>query len=486
MDDVFKVPAHPQIDIENRRNGNMSRIVSRSRPHNRRFQVSVSEVIRLRRGVDNLDLLRRQVRQNGTHRVWSQCQLVECDVGNHDDKLALPRLFKEPHALGLEFVVEASSEYRRIRVDTEGLLHSFYYGSLWTCERCMLRAVAIGKASRTRTARSLTVAARYNAARYKTARYKTARYKTARCSYVPYRVALRPFLGQFSGACKSSGSLVRASPCVWRSCSSVRSSAVERSAPQILAGARSTPVSRAPTRFAPRRSACRRSAPRRLASTRSASYSAAPDRFASIRSAPRITAKDRSGFSLGFSSRHLFQASMSPITSSKCSLSAIRCLLYRSGHQETIPAILVIARYQAHTPETERAIQLRARRISGPHHQLHTPDAGRAQFAERVPYERIGHTAPAIIRMDAERGDLGVALPGRGHRVAGDAPARFGHHEEVPAIAVEFQEVLARPSLGAEAGAFDAHDAREMAQPERNDLDDAGQRALAVERPQSM
>src|ERR1035438_1250397 len=69
MDDVFKVPAHHQIHIENGRNGNMSRIVARSRPHNRSFQVSVSEVIRLRRGVDNLDLLRRQVRQNGTHRV---------------------------------------------------------------------------------------------------------------------------------------------------------------------------------------------------------------------------------------------------------------------------------------------------------------------------------------------------------------------------------------------------------------------------------
>src|ERR1035438_3956143 len=154
MDDVFKVPAHHQIHIENGRNGNMSRIVARSRPHDRSFQVSVSEVIRLRRGVDNLDLLRRQVRQNGTHRVWSQYQLVECDVGNHDDKLALPRLFKEPHALGLELVVEASPEYRRIRADTQGLLHSFYYGSLWTCERCMLRAVAIGKASRTQIGRA--------------------------------------------------------------------------------------------------------------------------------------------------------------------------------------------------------------------------------------------------------------------------------------------------------------------------------------------
>src|ERR1039457_6883565 len=301
-----------------------------------------------------------------------------------------------------------------------------------------------------------------------------------------YRAAVRPFFGQLSGACKSSGSLVCASPCVCRSCSSVRSSAVERSAPQILACARSAPISRAATRFAPRRSACRRSAPRRLASTRSASLSTAPERLASIRSAPRITAKDRSGLSLGFSSRHLFQAFTSRITSSKCSLSAIRCLLYRSGHQEAIAAILVVAGHHAHAPETQRAIQLRARGIPAPPH--HPPPAAprRAQFAQRVPHEDTGHTPPAIIRMDGERRDLRIALLRARHRVSGDAPAHLGDYEKVAAIVVQLQEAPSRPGFRAEAGAFDPQDAREMAQPERNDLDRAGQRALAVERPQSM
>jgi len=153
--------------------------------------------------------------------------------------------------------------------------------------------------------------------------------------------------------------------------------------------------------------------------------------------------------------------------------------LYRPGHQETIAAILVVARHQAHAAETQRAIQLRARDVAGPHHQLDTTDARRAQLAERVPHERIGHTAPAIVRMDGERGDLRVALLRAGHRVAGDAAAHLGHHEKFAAIVVQLQEVPARPGLGAEAGAFDPHDAREMAQPERNDLDRAGQRAWA-------
>src|SRR5271154_3344509 len=88
---------------------------ARSWPHNRRLQVSVPEPIRFWRSANDLDLLWKQVRQYATHSVGGQCQLVECDVGNDNDKQSLPNLFKEANALDLEFLVETSPEHGRIR-----------------------------------------------------------------------------------------------------------------------------------------------------------------------------------------------------------------------------------------------------------------------------------------------------------------------------------------------------------------------------------
>jgi hypothetical protein len=88
--------------------------------------------------------------------------------------------------------------------------------------------------------------------------------------------------------------------------------------------------------------------------------------------------------------------------------------------------------------------------------------------------------------MDGERCDFRIAALSACHRVPGDAPTHFGHHEEVPATGVEFQKVPARPRFLAEAGAFNAHDPLQMAQTEGYDLDSARQTALAVESPQSM
>ena len=99
-------------------------------PHNRRLQVSISDLVRVLGRADDLDLLRAQIRQHISHRFRSQCQLVERHVGNHHDKPSLPHLFKEPGALGPEFIVEASAEHGSIRIDTEGFLHSRYYGSV--------------------------------------------------------------------------------------------------------------------------------------------------------------------------------------------------------------------------------------------------------------------------------------------------------------------------------------------------------------------
>jgi len=161
-------------------------------------------------------------------------------------------------------------------------------------------------------------------------------------------------------------------------------------------------------------------------------------------------------------------------------------LLYRPRHQETIAAILVVARHHADPPETQPAIQLRTRGVAGAHHKFHAPHARRAQLPQGVPHEAVRHTPPAVIRMDGQRCDLRVVLLRARHRVTRDAPTHLGHHEKAAAIAVKLQKVPPRPSVRAEAGAFDPQDARQMAQPERNDLDDSGQRALAVESPQSM
>jgi hypothetical protein len=84
----------------------VSRVDAGRWPHDQK--VRVSERIGLRRRADDLDLLWRQSRQYAPHRVGSKFQLVECDVGNDNDKPPLPNLFKKTNTLGLEFVVEAS------------------------------------------------------------------------------------------------------------------------------------------------------------------------------------------------------------------------------------------------------------------------------------------------------------------------------------------------------------------------------------------
>jgi hypothetical protein len=103
-----------------------------------------------------------------------------------------------------------------------------------------------------------------------------------------------------------------------------------------------------------------------------------------------------------------------------------------------------------------------------------------------MPHERMGHAAPPVVRVDGQRGDLGVAVFRACHGVAGDSAAYFGHYEVTAAVGIQFEEILERPRFGAETGALDLNDPRKVAQTEGDDLDGVRQTALAVERPQSM
>ena len=101
MNDMFEVPLTTISTPDMVATANVSRVVGRSRPHNRRFQAGSSQAVRLRRRANDFDQM----------------------LGH--DKLPLPDFIEEPNTLGPEFVVEAASEYRRIRIDSQRFLHRF-------------------------------------------------------------------------------------------------------------------------------------------------------------------------------------------------------------------------------------------------------------------------------------------------------------------------------------------------------------------------
>src|SRR5579871_4860290 len=150
------------------------------------------------------------------------------------------------------------------------------------------------------------------------------------------------------------------------------------------------------------------------------------------------------------------------MTNSKCSLSAINDLLYRPDHEEGIGAILVITADAADAPKAERAIERGGGNILHAHHQLDPADAAGAEAAQEVTHEAARHATAAVYGIDGQRSDFRVAAADFRKRVAGNTPADFSHEEKSAAPGVEFQEIIARPRVHAETGAFDAQDAIEL------------------------
>ena len=85
--------------------------------------------VRFHRRTHDLYPGRGQIRQNATYRFWSQAQLVERHIGNHQNESASAHLLEESDALRPKLVVKTSPEHGGVGIDSERSLHTYHYHS---------------------------------------------------------------------------------------------------------------------------------------------------------------------------------------------------------------------------------------------------------------------------------------------------------------------------------------------------------------------
>lgn len=106
--------------------------------------------------------------------------------------------------------------------------------------------------------------------------------------------------------------------------------------------------------------------------------------------------------------------------------------------------------------EAEGAVEANGGGVTAADHERNFADSGAAEFADGGLHESRREAEFAIARQDGERVDLCAVTSKRGHTITGDAAGDSGDEEEVWRGFCVVNESLARPSIAAERGSFDA------------------------------